>query len=99
MIGIPRRLQAAAADRPAGFDRYGGRAAENAFSSPSCGAARGYASGGETTMNLKLNLLFLVASSILGAAPLVCAGAPRQKDYLTALEADKIRDAETVNER
>jgi hypothetical protein len=50
-------------------------------------------------MNLKLNLLFLVASSILGAAPLVCAGAPRQKDYLTALEADKIRDAETVNER
>jgi hypothetical protein len=50
-------------------------------------------------MNLKLNLLFLVASSILGAAPLVCPGAPRQKDYLTALEADKIRDAETVNER
>src|SRR6202165_4462989 len=50
-------------------------------------------------MNLKLNLLLVVTSCILGAAPLVCAGAPQQKDYLTALEADKIRDAETVNER
>jgi hypothetical protein len=50
-------------------------------------------------MNFKLNLLLLVVSCILGAAPLVCAGAPQQKDYLTALEADKIRDAETVNER
>ncbi len=50
-------------------------------------------------MNLKLNLLLVVTSCILGAAPLVCAGAPQQKDYLTALEADKIRDTETVNER
>lgn len=50
-------------------------------------------------MNFKLNLLLLVVSCILGAAPLVCAGAWQHKDYLTALEADKIRDAETVNER
>jgi hypothetical protein len=50
-------------------------------------------------MNFKLNLLLLAAFCILGAAPLVCAGAPQQKDYLTALEANKIRDAETVNER
>jgi len=27
------------------------------------------------------------------------AGAPQKKDYLTALEADKIRDAETTNDR
>jgi hypothetical protein len=50
-------------------------------------------------MNFKLNLLLLVTFCILSAAPLVFAGAPQQKDYLTALEADKIRDAETVNER
>ena len=49
-------------------------------------------------MNFKLHL-FLLASFILAAAPLVGAGRPQQKDYLSAVEADKIRDAETVNER
>jgi hypothetical protein len=43
--------------------------------------------------------LFLLASCMLAAAPLAPAGTPQQKDYLSALEADKIRDAETVNER
>jgi hypothetical protein len=36
---------------------------------------------------------------MLAAPPLVRAATPLQKDYLSALEADKIRDAETVNER
>jgi hypothetical protein len=36
---------------------------------------------------------------MLAAPPLVRAVTPQQKDYLTAVEADKIRDAETVNER
>jgi hypothetical protein len=36
---------------------------------------------------------------MLAAAPLLRAGTPQQKDYLSSLEADKIRDAETVNER
>jgi hypothetical protein len=49
-------------------------------------------------MNLKL-CLFLSCSLLLAAAPRVRAVTPQQKDYLTALEADKIRDAETVNER
>ncbi len=49
-------------------------------------------------MKYKLHL-FLLASCMLAAAPLVRAGTPPQKDYLSALEADKIRDAETVNER
>src|SRR2546428_13389018 len=48
-------------------------------------------------MKLKIHLLFL--ASCMLAAPLVRAGTPQQKDYLSALEADKIRDAETVNER
>src|ERR1700752_5242263 len=42
---------------------------------------------------------FLLSSLMLGAPPAVCAAAPPEKDYLSALEADKIRDAETVNER
>ena len=41
-----------------------------------------------------LSLLAIVAS--LTSA---LAGAAQQKDYLSALEADKIRDAETTNER
>jgi hypothetical protein len=49
-------------------------------------------------MKFKIHLL-LLASCILAAAPLVHAGTPQQKDYLSTLEADKIRDAETVNER
>ena len=43
--------------------------------------------------------LLLLSSFILAAAPFLRAGTPGQKDYLTAVEADKIRDAETVNER
>ena len=42
--------------------------------------------------------LLLLAFTVL-AAPPVGAGAQQQKDYLSAVEADKIRDAETVNER
>jgi hypothetical protein len=49
-------------------------------------------------VKFKIHFLLLVAC-ILAASPLVRAGAPQQKDYLTALEADKIRDAETVNQR
>ena len=49
-------------------------------------------------MKFKIRHL-LLASCMLAAPPLVRAGTPQQKDYLSALEADKIRDAETVNER
>lgn len=45
------------------------------------------------------SLLFLLAVSLLTGAPLVCAATPQQKDYLSAVEADKIRDAETLNDR
>ena len=50
-------------------------------------------------MNFKWPLFLLLAFGLLVASPFVRAGAPQQKDYLSALEADKIRDAETVNER
>jgi hypothetical protein len=43
--------------------------------------------------------LLLLVSCLLAATPLTLAGTPPQKDYLSAVEADKIRDAETVNER
>lgn len=49
-------------------------------------------------MKFKIHFL-LLAFCILAAPPLVRSGTPLQKDYLSALEADKIRDAETVNER
>ncbi len=49
-------------------------------------------------MELKMRLLFL-ACLMLPAAPLVRAAGQPQKDYLSAVEADKIRDAETPNER
>src|SRR6195256_3476600 len=50
-------------------------------------------------MKFKIVLL-LLGSFILAAALLVRAAAPPQKDYLTAIEADKIRDAENnTNER
>jgi hypothetical protein len=49
---------------------------------------------------MKSKILFLfLAFCLLAPALLARAGAPQQKDYLSALEADKIRDAETVNER
>ncbi len=43
--------------------------------------------------------LLLLASFLLAAPPSLRARAQQQKDYLSAVEADKIRDAETVNER
>jgi hypothetical protein len=49
-------------------------------------------------MKWKIHLL-LAVSFMAAAAPFLRASVPQQKDYLTALEADKIRDAETVNER
>lgn len=49
---------------------------------------------------MRLKLCFVLLSSLmLLASPPVRAATPQQKDYLTTLEADKIRDAETVNER
>ncbi|MGC1618232.1 MAG: hypothetical protein WA765_07040 [Candidatus Acidiferrum sp.] len=49
-------------------------------------------------MNLRFCILFLAASGLY-AAFAARAAAPPQKDYLSAIEADKIRDAETPNER
>ena len=49
-------------------------------------------------MKFKMHLL-LLASCMLAAPPLVRASTPQKKDYLSSVEADKIRDAETVNER
>lgn len=43
--------------------------------------------------------VFLMCSLMLAASPAVRAGTPPQKDYLSSVEADKIRDAETVNDR
>jgi hypothetical protein len=49
---------------------------------------------------MKFKILFLFLASCLLAAPLLTRARPPQlKDYLSSLEADKIRDAETVNER
>jgi len=48
-------------------------------------------------MKFKIHFL-LLAFCMLATAPFLRAGTP-QKDYLSSLEADKIRDAETVNER
>lgn len=42
---------------------------------------------------------FFICSSLLLVSPLIHAKAPQEKDYLSALEADKIRDAETSTER
>ena len=49
-------------------------------------------------MKFKIHLL-LLASCMLAAPPLVRAETPQKKDYLSSGEADKIRDAETVNDR
>ena len=49
-------------------------------------------------MNHKL-VFALFAMGSLTASPLLHAAAPQQKDYLSSVEADKIRDAETVNDR
>jgi hypothetical protein len=44
-------------------------------------------------------VLPLLAFCIFLLAPFVDAATPQQKDYLSSVEADKIRDAETINER
>ena len=49
-------------------------------------------------MKRKLPAVF-VCSCLFLAGPMLCAKAPQEKDYLSALEADKIRDAETSAER
>ena len=49
-------------------------------------------------MKPKLSAL-LVCSCLLLAGPPLHAKAPQEKDYLSAIEADKIRDAETSAER
>lgn len=41
----------------------------------------------------------LLACGLFGTVLPICARGAPQKDYLSALEADKIRDAETSNER
>jgi hypothetical protein len=43
--------------------------------------------------------IFLAACCVLAVSLPADAQPPQQKDYLSALEADKIRDAETVNDR
>lgn len=49
-------------------------------------------------MNFKL--ILCLAACLLVISPFASARAPQEKDYLTALEADKIRDAENnTNER
>src|SRR5260370_8078117 len=49
---------------------------------------------------MKLKMCLVLSSFMLMAAPLMPAAIPPQKDYLTAVEADKIRDAEKdTNER
>src|SRR3989441_7081107 len=49
---------------------------------------------------MKFKTCLLLSSFILVAVPLLGAAAPPQKDYLTAVEADKIRDAQKdTNER
>jgi hypothetical protein len=45
----------------------------------------------------RLFLLLVVCAAFCGRA--ASARSPQQKDYLSALEADKIRDAETSNDR
>ena len=51
--------------------------------------------------NLNRFLLFAVASGALALllGPVVSGAAGQDKDYLSSIEADKIRDAETTNER
>jgi len=48
---------------------------------------------------MKFKIHFLLLVSCMLATPRVRAGTPQQTDYPSALDADKIRDAETVNER
>jgi hypothetical protein len=50
-------------------------------------------------MKFKLNPLLFLVACLLFAPAAAHAGAQQKKDYLTSLEADKIRDAETTNDR
>ncbi len=43
--------------------------------------------------------IFLLVSCLLLVSYPICAKAAQEKDYLSAIEADKIRNAETSNER
>ncbi len=45
------------------------------------------------------SFILLLASFLLWFAAPICARAAQEKDYLSAVEADKIRDAETSSER
>jgi hypothetical protein len=49
-------------------------------------------------MKMKIEV-FLALCGTLAAALAGAARPPQEKDYLTAVEADKIRDAETTNDR
>ncbi|MGH9742932.1 MAG: hypothetical protein ACRD51_11340 [Candidatus Acidiferrum sp.] len=49
-------------------------------------------------MKLRACILILFAAGMCGTAARLAVSAP-QKDYLSSIEADKIRDAETPNER
>src|SRR5256885_887615 len=55
-------------------------------------------SSGETAMKRKLPV-FLICACLFLAFPSMNTKAAQEKDYLSALEADKIRDAETSAER
>ncbi len=50
---------------------------------------------------MRLDILFLSAVMFIGnsASPVRAEAAAQQKDYLSGVEADKIREAETPNER
>jgi hypothetical protein len=50
-------------------------------------------------MKLRAFWLFALAIALLGARSAVATPKPPQKDYLTQMEADKIRDAETTNDK
>jgi len=45
------------------------------------------------------SLILLLASLLLLISRPICAKASQEKDYLSSVEADKIRDAETSNDR
>jgi len=47
-------------------------------------------------MNFKWPLFLLLAFRLLVAPPFVSAGSPQKKDYLSEMEADIIRYAQTV---
>src|SRR5271168_341818 len=48
---------------------------------------------------MRLGRIFVLLVLCIAFGRAAAARAPQQKDYLTSLEADKIRDAENSNER